>query len=70
MGRRRSGSVRKLASGRWQARYLDPSDGRVTAPETFATKTEAQRRLAAVETDLGRGDWYDPKAATSPTETG
>lgn len=62
MGRRRSGTVRKLASGRWQARHLDPSGNRVTAPATFATKTDALRWLAAVETDVGRGDWHDPRA--------
>ncbi len=62
MGRRRSGTVRKLASGRWQARHLDPAGNRVTAPGTFATKTDALRWLAAVETDVGRGDWHDPRA--------
>ena len=66
MGRRRSGTVRKLSSGRWQARFLEPSGERVTAPNTFATKTEAQRWLAAVETDVGRGDWHDPRAGDVP----
>ena len=38
------------------------NDGRQhTAPETFATKTEATRHLAQVETDLGRGQWSDPR---------
>ena len=32
MGRRRSGTVRKLTSGRWQARYLDPSGERIEIP--------------------------------------
>jgi len=66
VGRRRSGTVRKLSSGRWQARFLEPSGERVTAPNTFATKTEAQRWLAAVETDVGRGDWHDPRAGDVP----
>jgi integrase len=61
MSRRRFGSVRRLRSGRWQARYRT-SDGRQhTAPETFATKTEATRHLAQVETDLSRGQWSDPR---------
>jgi integrase len=61
MSRRRFGSVRRLPSGRWQVRYRT-SDGRQhTAPETFATKTEATRHLAQVETDLGRGQWSDPR---------
>jgi hypothetical protein len=61
MSRRRFGSVRRLPSGRWQARY-QTNDGRQhTAPETFATKTEATRHLAQVETDLSRGQWSDPR---------
>ncbi len=32
------------------------------APDTFSTKTAAERWLAAVETDLGRGQWVDPRA--------
>ena len=62
MGRRRSGTVRKLTSGRWQARYLEPSGERITAPKTFVTKTDALRWLSATETDLGRGDWQDPRS--------
>jgi integrase len=61
MSRRRFGSVRRLPSGRWQARYRT-SDGRQhTAPETFATKTDATRHLAQVETDMARGQWSDPR---------
>ena len=53
--RRRFGSVRRLPSGRWQARYWDAADNRITAPTTFATKTDAQRWLSAAETDMARG---------------
>jgi excisionase family DNA binding protein len=61
MRRRRFGSVRRLPSGRWQARYRT-SDGRQhTAPETFAAKADAARHLAQVETDLSRGQWSDPR---------
>ena len=61
MSRRRFGSVRRLPSGRWQVRYRT-SDGRQhTAPETFATKADASRHLAQVETDLRRGQWSDPR---------
>jgi integrase len=66
MGRRRSGTVRKLSSGRWQARYLKPDGERVNAPGTFTTKTDAMRWLAAVETDIGRGDWHDPRSGDVP----
>jgi hypothetical protein len=56
MSRRRFGSVRRLPSGRWQVRYRTGDGRQHTAPETFATKTEATRHLAQVETDLGRLD--------------
>lgn len=60
--RRRFGRLRKLPSGRWQARYTTPDGVERSAPETFATKTDADRYLAAVESDLHRGAWIDPKA--------
>lgn len=66
MGRRRSGTVRKLTSGRWQARCLDPHGNRLTAPGTFATKSAAQRWLSATETDIARGDWQDPRLGDVP----
>lgn len=62
--RRRFGRLRRLPSGRWQARYPLPDGQLVTAPRTFATKTEADRHLAAVETDLQRGDCQDPRAGS------
>ncbi|MEY9965976.1 integrase [Streptacidiphilus sp. MAP12-16] len=60
--RRRFGSVRKLPSGRFQARYLGPDGLERTARETFANKSEANSWLSEVETDLARGDWRDPLA--------
>jgi integrase len=60
--RRRFGAVRKLPSGRYQARYL-AGDGRMhSAPTTFATRDDADQFLAVVETDLLRGSWFDPNA--------
>src|SRR4051794_24378026 len=59
-GRRRFGRVRKLPSGRWQARYPGPNGRDRAAPSTFASKTDAARFLAAVEVDMGRGVWLDP----------
>ena len=64
--RRRFGSVRRLPSGRWQARYWDAAGNRLTAPTTFATKTDAQRWLSAAETDMARGDWHDPRLGDLP----
>ena len=49
MGRRRTfGNVRKLPSGRYQARYRDPSGYRHRAPLTFATIADANRWLTFV----------------------
>ncbi len=64
--RRRFGSVRRLPSGRWQARYWDAADNRIGAPSTFATKGDAQRWLSAAETDMSRGDWHDPRLGDVP----
>jgi integrase len=61
MSRRRFGNVRRLPSGRWQARYRTNDGRQHTAPETFASKTAATRHLAQVETDLSRGQWSDPR---------
>ena len=54
MGRSRWGSVRKLPSGRYQARYQVNGVWR-TAPTTFRTKGLADSFLAATRTELERG---------------
>ncbi|HET9773138.1 MAG TPA: tyrosine-type recombinase/integrase [Acidimicrobiia bacterium] len=59
--RRQFGKIRKLPSGRWQARYRDASGDEVAAPQTFPTKGEAGRFLAQVETEMARGEWRDPR---------
>jgi integrase len=54
------GSVRQLASGRFQARYRHPETRQmITAPSTFRTKGEANVWLAAAQTDLLRGERTD-----------
>lgn len=58
--RRRFGSVRRLPSGRWQARYIGPNGHRYTAPGTFPTKTDASRWLVAEEAAVMQGRWLDP----------
>ncbi|WP_043265078.1 tyrosine-type recombinase/integrase [Streptomyces sp. CT34] len=60
--RREFGSVRRLPSGRWQARYLAPDGSRRTAPETFETKTDAQTWLTLTQADIERKHWIDPDA--------
>ena len=56
------GSIRKLASGRWQARWRDDHGKLRAAPNTFANKTDAKIWLAAVRTDRERGTFIDPDA--------
>ncbi|MEV6489393.1 tyrosine-type recombinase/integrase [Actinoplanes sp. NPDC051633] len=58
--KRRFGRVRRLPSGRFQARYADPTGIDRPAPATFATKTDAERWLAGVESDMNRGTWRNP----------
>lgn len=57
------GRLRKLPSGRWQARYPGPDGNSYTArtdddqPLTFLTKTDARTWLAGIQTKIARGDW-------------
>ncbi|QPS33594.1 tyrosine-type recombinase/integrase [Brevibacterium casei] len=60
------GSLRKLPSGRWQARYPAPDGEMYPArteddkPLTFLTKTDARTWLAGVHTKIARGEWEPP----------
>ncbi|MGH9154884.1 MAG: tyrosine-type recombinase/integrase [Acidimicrobiales bacterium] len=58
--RRQFGNVRRLPSGRWQARYELEGGRSVAAPNSFPTKADANRWLAGVETDRAKGAWVDP----------
>ncbi|KZB81815.1 site-specific integrase [Amycolatopsis regifaucium] len=59
--RRRFGSVRRLPSGRFQASFIGPNGGRQYAPDTFRTRTDADRWLVGVEADINKGAWLDDK---------
>lgn len=63
MARRRFGRVRRLASGRYQARYPGPDGIDRPAPQTFANKTDAEVWLTMKEAEIRRGDWLDPGAS-------
>lgn len=67
--RRRFGSIRRRDSGRYQVRYLGPDGKLHNAPDTFARKSEAERYLALVETQIARGDWIDPERAQATVPT-
>ncbi|WP_175499914.1 tyrosine-type recombinase/integrase [Streptomyces sp. CC77] len=62
-GKRRAfGAVRKLPSGRYQARYPGPDGVMRPAPDTFVTVRDADDWLAEKRTEIRRGDWQDPDA--------
>ncbi|MBN6036040.1 site-specific integrase [Amycolatopsis sp. 195334CR] len=65
-GRRRFGLVRQLPSKRWQASFIGPNNKRQYAPNTFRTKTDADRWLVGVEADISRGAWLDDKLGRQP----
>lgn len=60
--RRRFGSVRRLPSGRYQARYPGPDGVMRPADDTFETKTDAEVWLTRKEAEILEDDWIDPDA--------
>jgi integrase len=64
--RRRFGAVRKLPSGRFQGRYPGPDDQEHTAPNTFASKTDAEIWLSRKEAEILDQEWNDPDAGKIP----
>lgn len=64
--RRHFGAIRRLPSGRYQARYLGPDGVYRSAPETYERKQDAAHFLAVVESQLARSEWRDPARADVP----
>ncbi len=63
MGKKRQfGRIRKLPSGRYQARYQGPDGIDRPAPHTFATKRDADDWLAERQAEIRRNEWVDPDA--------
>jgi integrase len=60
--KRTFGRIRKLPSGRFQARYLGPDGLDRPAPQTFATKKDADDWLAERQGEVRAGRWRDPDA--------
>lgn len=60
--KRRFGRVRRLPSGRWQARYRGPDGRDHPALSTFATKTDAERWLSLTEADIIKDNRLNPDA--------
>jgi hypothetical protein len=64
--RRRFGRIRRLPSGRWQARYKGPDGVDRPAPGTFFRKRDAQSWLVSKEAEILAGDWLHPDAGQVP----
>lgn len=58
---RQFGNIRKLPSGRYQARYRGPDGQLRSAPVTFDRKTDASRWLSLKETEVSKGEWIAPE---------
>ena len=57
-GRRAAfGSIRKLASGNWQARYTGPDGAEHRAPVTFQTKGDARAWLSLRQASIVKAEW-------------
>lgn len=59
--RRGWGHLRKLPSGRFQAKYVGPDGVEVKAPSTFATKIDAEGWLADERRRIDNGTWISPE---------
>ena len=68
-GRRQFGNVRRLPSGRWQARFYLPDGTRITSERTFATKTDAGLWIDAQRTAAAAGRTLDPERARATLAT-
>jgi integrase len=60
VGKRYFGSIRKLPSGRVQARYTGPDGVTYTAPVTFDSRQYAEAFLARIHGDIQAGRWESP----------
>lgn len=61
--KRHRGSIRKLASGRYQVRYTGPDGLRHAMGGTFRTKADAEAAWSLLAADLAQGRWVAPEAA-------
>jgi integrase len=59
---RQFGNIRKLRSGRYQARYRGPDGNLRPAPATFERKADASRWLSLKEAEISKGEWIAPES--------
>ena len=55
-----TGAVRKLPSGRWQARFRGTDGVLRAAPMTYANRKDAETWLKVQDADVARGTWRPP----------
>ena len=60
------GSIRRLPSGNYQARYVGPDLERHTALTTFSTRADAEGWLAVERRAISAGTWQPPTRKTEP----
>ena len=63
--RRGFGSLRRLPSKRWQARYVGPDTAEHRGPTTFTAKQDGESWLAARRHEIEVGTW-SPEGSTAP----
>jgi len=61
-GKRQFGTVRKVPSGRWQARIRDGGTNRLVPLGTFPTKAAADEAISMARGQQSRGLWVKPSA--------
>ncbi len=70
LGRRPGfGSIERLSSGRFRARYPGPDGRRYTAPVTFVTKSEARGWLSLAHAEITRKRWAPPESVPTAVVT-
>jgi integrase len=68
MAQRIFGTIEKLPSGRYRAKYIGPDKRRHSAPTTFIRKGDASGWLATEETKIISGKWKPPSAAQAASK--
>lgn len=68
-GKRGFGTIRKLKSGRYQARYRAPDGQRHNAPITFERKRQAEQWLATVQASIATGTWQSEEEQKQEQKT-
>jgi hypothetical protein len=58
---RTAGAIRKLPSGRYQARLRDPLTNRLVTVGSFTTVADADAAVVDAQSAQRRGAWVDPR---------